>query len=188
MRLRMMALVAVGALSMSLGASGMALANDDPFNDARYYIAIDDAKTLALVDSGQFDINFQSDEGFSILHYAADANRLDLVKALLARGANANLRTQRDRTPWDLATAPMVKAALRGAMTPAPSASSPRPTSPGVSRSPTSPPALKRSTNDSQRKQCNAKWYADQALCSDATCKMRTYRKWQTCLKTGRYW
>jgi hypothetical protein len=34
----------------------------------------------------------------------------------------------------------------------------------------------------------NQKWHADQALASDSTAKMTAYRKWQQCLKTGRYW
>ncbi|MBS0480458.1 MAG: ankyrin repeat domain-containing protein [Proteobacteria bacterium] len=180
--MRRVILVALAAAMV--GAGGMAMAQADAFNDARYYIVIDDAKTLALVDSGQFDINFQTDEGYSILHYAADANRLDLVKALLSRGANPDLKSARGRTPYDMATAPLVKAALKAKMTAsappsasAPSASAPRAVSPAAA-----------GADDPRRKQCNAKWYADQALCSDTTCKMTTYRKWQQCLKTGRYW
>jgi len=181
--------ILVALAAAMLGAGSVAVASGDAFNDARYYIAIDDAKTLALVDSGQFDINFQTDEGFTILHYAADANRLDLVKALLARGANAVLKSARGRTAYDMATAPLVKAALKVRMASVPVA--PRSTSPGSSSRAVRPDASAETTvgtADPRRKQCSAKWYADQALCSDTTCKMTTYRKWQQCLKTGRYW
>lgn len=185
--MRRLILVAVAAAM--LGAGSVVVARGDPFNEARYYIAIDDAKTLALVDSGQFDINFQTDEGFSILHYAADANRLDLVKALLARGANADLKSARGRTAYDMATAPLVKATLKARMTPAPVAPKPSPAVPS-SRAvrPDASAGQVPGATDPRRKQCSAKWYADQALCSDTTCKMTTYRKWQQCLKTGRYW
>lgn len=37
------------------------------------------------------------------------------------------------------------------------------------------------------RKMCNQRHYSSSALCSDSTCKMREYRKWQGCLKTGNY-
>lgn len=182
-------LILVAVAAAMLGAGSVAVARGDPFNDARYYIAIDDAKTLALVDSGQFDINFQTDEGFSILHYAADANRLDLVKALLARGADADLKSARGRTAYDMATAPLVKAALKARMASAPVA--PRSSSPGSSSRvvrPDGSAGTTAGTADPRRKQCSAKWNADQALCSDSTCKMTTYRKWQQCLKSGRYW
>ena len=174
--------ILVALTAAALGAASVAVARGDAFNDARYYIVIDDAKTLALVDSGQFDINFQTDEGFSILHYAADANRLNLVKALLARGANPDLKSARGRTPYDMAIAPMVKAALGARMAARPAANPP----PRVTGS--SSAATASGSDDPRRTQCSAKWHADQALCSDTTCKMSTYRKWQQCLKTGRYW
>lgn len=176
---RMMVVALAAAL---LGAAGAAVASGDAFNDARYYIVIDDAKTLALVDSGQFDINFQDDEGYTILHYAADANRLDLVKALLARGADPNLKSARGRTPYDMATSAMVRATLKPPTTAASAPQTPAPLAASPSRN------LSSGAEDPRRKQCNAKWHADQALCSDTTCKMATYRKWQQCLKTGRYW
>lgn len=179
--------ILVALAAAMIGAGGTAIARGDAFGDARYYIVIDDAKTLALVDSGQFDINFQNDEGYSILHYAADANRLDLVKALLARGADADLKSARGRTPYDMASAPLVKAALRGRMAAAPVA--PQAAAPSImAPARAASPIATNGADDPRRKQCNAKWHADQALCSDTTCKMTTYRKWQQCLKTGRYW
>lgn len=182
-------LILVAVAAAMLGAGSVAVARGDAFNDARYYITIDDARTLALVDSGQFDINFQTDEGLTLLHYAADANRLDLVKALLARGADADIKSARGRTAYDMATAPLVKAALKAAMTSAPDISkSAAAGPPSRAGRPDAPSAATAGSTDPRHKQCSAKWYADQALCSDTTCKMTTYRKWQQCLKTGRYW
>jgi hypothetical protein len=39
-----------------------------------------------------------------------------------------------------------------------------------------------------REKMCQQRWSSSNALCSDSTCKMREYRKWQTCLKTGSYY
>lgn len=169
---------------LAISASG-ALAGD-PFDDARYYIGIDDAKTLALADSGQFDVNMANPEGLTLLHYAADANRLDLVKALLARGANPDAKTNRGSTPYDMATAALVKAALKAKMAAAPAALAPAVAAPPKPAAQSTAPSL--SDTSPYKKECQQKWHADQALCSDTTCKMTAYRKWATCLKTGRYW
>lgn len=47
--------------------------------------------------------------------------------------------------------------------------------------------AARKSDDSPHRKMCNQRHYASSALCSDSTCKMREYRKWQGCLKTGNY-
>ena len=36
--------------------------------------------------------------------------------------------------------------------------------------------------------ECQQKYQADAALCSDTTCKLSAQRKWGQCLKTGNYW
>ena len=86
MKLRM--LVAAGLLAVA--ASSVAVAAD-PFDDARYYMGIKkNEDALKLIDSGQFDINMQTDEGYTLLHYAADNGNLEMVRALLER-ASASL-------------------------------------------------------------------------------------------------
>jgi hypothetical protein len=49
------------------------------------------------------------------------------------------------------------------------------------------PEAPKSADESPHRKMCSERHYSSSALCSDSTCKMREYRKWQTCLKTGSY-
>ncbi|MCP3734318.1 hypothetical protein M9979_05425 [Sphingomonas sp. RP10(2022)] len=39
-----------------------------------------------------------------------------------------------------------------------------------------------------RKKECEAQHLADIRLCYDSACKMVTYRRWQQCLDTGRYW
>lgn len=281
------ALIAMATLA------GQAVAGDS-FDSARYYIGIKQtAKALELVDSGEFDVNQQTDEGYSLLHYAAEAGDMAMVKALLARGANPNLKSARGLLPYDMAYATLVKAELRKAMTggvaaTASSATPGKPAAPGMcakvraetlndGRSPAMRPFLRARDSvwynnpdeltgliedcvkvdwqddagwtllhqaadrdrvaiakilldhgaskalrnrDGQTaaslakspemkallgpapaapvsrptpgkgdsKECQQKYQADVALCSDTTCRMRSMRKWQQCLKTGSYW
>ncbi|GAO39857.1 hypothetical protein SCH01S_39_01420 [Sphingomonas changbaiensis NBRC 104936] len=103
-------------LSVALSASP-ALAEADPFTTARYDITIKhNAEALAIVDAKPFDINMQTEEGYTLLHSAADAGNLEMVNALLARGADPTLKTAAGLKPYDVATGPMVKAALAKAM------------------------------------------------------------------------
>lgn len=76
----------------------------------------------------------------------------------------------------------LVGAALIAAVAPASLSAAPRAVAP-AKPSPT-PSATPESPH---RKMCNARHYSSSALCSDTTCKMREYRKWNTCLKTGNY-
>lgn len=90
----------------------------DPFNDARYYLQIkqNDA-ALKLIDAGQLDVNMQNEEGYSLLHYAAEAGNLEMVKALLSRGADPSLKARTGSTPYQMAVGTMVKAEIRKATT-----------------------------------------------------------------------
>lgn len=107
MKLRMLILAGVLAMASTAATAG------DPFDDARYYMGIkknDDA--LRLIDGGQFDVNMQTDEGYSLLHYAADNGNLEMVKALLARGADPTLKSARGSTPYDMAMTSTIKVLL----------------------------------------------------------------------------
>lgn len=291
------------ALIAGVGGDSVAL-QADRFDTARYYIGTkNNAEALALIDSGKFDVNFQTEEGYSLLHYAADAGNLEMVEALLARGADPTLKTKRGSTPYDMALGSMVKARIakaiqaRGASggTAATGSSAPRPAAGAAApatgsngactaaindpansgRQPSMRPVMtardhiwynkpvelglllddcldpnakdnsgwpllhiaadrdrveaarvllthgasktlrdpdgkvaanyatspemkallgpaapiRQSTPTSSNKtQCEQKYRADAALCSDSTCRMGAMRKWQQCLKTGRYW
>ena len=107
MKLRL--LFAAGALAL---VSTAAMAGD-PFDDARYYMGIrKNEDALKLIDSGQFDINMQTDEGYSLLHYAADNGNLEMVRALLQRGADPTLKSSRGSTPYDMAMTSTIKVLL----------------------------------------------------------------------------
>lgn len=106
--------VLMGLAALSLSSAAIA---GDPFEDARYYLqAKQNAEALAIVDSGQFDVNIQSSEGYSLLHYAAGAGNLEMVKALLSRGADPALKANTGTTPYQMAIGTMVQAEIRAAM------------------------------------------------------------------------
>jgi hypothetical protein len=181
--------------SLVLAALGSSAAiAGDPFEDARYYVGtLDDAKVLAMVDSGEVSVTDTNPEGYTLLHYAADGNRLELVKALLQRGANPDAKANTGSTPWDMATSSSVKAVLKAAMKGAPahpsfSAPSTRASTATTSSRSSSTAVKTTASSDKNRADCNKKWKADYDLCSDTTCKMITYRKHSKCLQTGQYW
>lgn len=197
-------LLRVVACFVLLAFAGTAMAGD-PFDDARYAIGIkDNAAAIRLIDSGQFDVSMQNAEGYSLLHYAADAGNLEMVRELIRRGADVNARSAVGSTPYDMAIGTMVmaeiaKAGGRSGRAPAPAPARPAPIKPAPAKpTPVKPvtgtkpaPAPKPApvtADAARRKMCNARNYSSSALCSDSTCKMREYRKWQTCLKTGSYY
>lgn len=197
-------LVRVLACVAVLASAGAAFAGD-PFDDARYYIGTkDNAQVIRLLDSGQFDVNMKTSEGYTLLHYAAGDGNLEMVRELIRRGADVNARAATGSTPYDMAIGSMVMAEIAkagGLSGRAPPPFSPRPAPPAgptggkpapVKPAPVKPgpakPVVPASPTDARRKMCNARHYSSSALCSDSTCKMREYRKWQTCLKTGSYY
>jgi hypothetical protein len=106
----------IAGVVLSLALPSVASAGD-PFDDARYYVTgKQNAEALKLIDSGDIDVNMQTDEGYSLLHYAADANNLEMVKALLERGADPTLKTKRGSTPYDMAMGSTIKLVLAKAL------------------------------------------------------------------------
>ena len=114
------AMLAVGGVAATGRAVHMGPAYQaDPFDTARYHIGVKQtAQALAIVDSGQFDVNRQTEEGYTLLHYAAEAGDMAMVKALLARGADPNIKSHKPAlTPYQMAYSTQIKAELRKAMT-----------------------------------------------------------------------
>jgi hypothetical protein len=105
--------VMIVAAAFAAAIATAAIAAGDPFEDARYDIGIKkNAEALAIVDRGDLDINTQSEEGYSLLHYAADQGNLDMVRELLKRGADPTLRAKTGSTPYDMATSTTIKLEL----------------------------------------------------------------------------
>jgi hypothetical protein len=101
------------AVALAAAAASAAIAAGDPFEDARYDIGIKkNAEALAIVDSGKVDVNTQTDEGYTLLHYAADQGNLEMVRELLKRGADPTLRAKTGSTAYDMATSTTIKAEL----------------------------------------------------------------------------
>lgn len=119
-------------------------------------------------------VDEQDQYGWTLLHHAADRDRSALAKILLAHGAQQTIRNKDGKTAAQLAQSPEMKALLGPSPAPIPAK--------------TGPKAADTAASSSRAKQCNERHYSSSALCSDSTCKMREYRKWQTCLKTGSYY
>lgn len=103
-----------GLVALSLSSAAFA---GDPFDDARWHIGAKQvAEALAIVDSGQFDVNMQTDEGYTLLHYAAEAGNLEMVRALLARGADPRIESSLGSTAYEFAVGTTVKAEIRNAV------------------------------------------------------------------------
>lgn len=182
------------AVTFVTGSVTAALAAGDPFEDATVAVRWkENAKAAALINSGAFGINDQNAEGYTLLHLAADQNNLEMAKLLLERGADPNVRSNVGSTVADMAYSGsalltlVLKAGGRYAKN---APSTPTPAAPRDGKAPgtASNSAATPGSEDPRRKMCNARHYSSAALCSDSTCKMREYRKWQSCLKTGSYY
>lgn len=158
------------------------------------------------LDKG-IDIDMRNLEGYTLLHFAAGDGNLAMVDELLRRGADPNIRTESGQTALDRAMGTMVTARIRQAggvagsalqtARAAPVATAQAPAAPTTPAPPAAKPApapapAKRNeeaqAESPHAKMCASRHYHSSALCSDSTCKMREYRKWQTCLKTGSYY
>jgi hypothetical protein len=159
------------------------------FDKIRHAIGIKDNDTaMAEINKG-IDINMQTSEGYTLLHLAADQNNLVMVEKLLRAGAQPNIRSQSGSTAADMGYhyKPILAAieAAGGKLNKAAKFGKPVPMSPVTA---TSNVAAPQPPATSDAKVCASRHRSSSALCSDSTCKMREYRKWQTCLKTGSYY
>ena len=203
-KMRFVRVIACAVALACAGVGAVAAAAGDPFEDAAVAVRWkENAKALALIESGAFDLNQQNSEGYTLLHLAADQNNLDIARALLKRGANPNIRTNIGSSVADMAYtgsallaevlkaggryAKHVPAAPAGPMTRAPQLKARAPALTAKPAAARPSPASAAAPADARRKMCNARHYSSSALCSDSSCKMREYRKWNSCLKTGSY-
>jgi len=130
--------------------------------DAVWYNNADDL--IRLIEDC-VKVNEPDQYGWTLLHHAADRDRVAIAKILLDHGAVKTIRNKDGKTATQLASSPEMKALLG---------------------TPLASPAAARSGG--RNLECRQKYEADAALSSDSTGKMRAMRRWQQCLKTGRYW
>jgi hypothetical protein len=159
------------------------------FDKIRHAIGIKDNETaIAEINKG-IDINAQTAEGYTLLHIAASQNNLVIVEKLLRLGALPNIRAQSGATAADLGYGfkPILAAieAAGGKLNTMANAGKPKPMTPFTPTA-TVPAAAVQPASEANL--CAQRHRSSSALCSDSTCKMREYRKWQTCLKTGSYY
>ena len=90
-----------GDIMNLLASSGLAF----PKNGKLLHAALekDDKELLAkLIELGE-DINAKDKDGYTVLHYAGmKAKNLDLLKFLVEKGANPNVKTELDESVLDL--------------------------------------------------------------------------------------
>ena len=59
-----------------------------------------DQDAINVIESNSYDLDYQEDgEGWTILYTACVYSRVAVIKALLDKGANPNLKTKRGSTP-----------------------------------------------------------------------------------------
>ena len=105
---------AVFALMLA-GTATPALALD-PFGDAHQSLVAGDLDSVLLsITMGAISVNTQDEDGYTLLHYAAQLGSLPAVSALLERGADPSLKTKDGKTAAMLATIPEVRAKLEAA-------------------------------------------------------------------------
>ena len=159
------------------------------FDKIRHAIGLKDNDTAIAEINRGIDVNMQNNEGYTLLHFAADQNNLAMVEKLLRLGANPNIRSRNGSTAADMGVhyKPVLAAieAAGGNLNTAANIGKPVPMTPVTAPPKAGPPAA---TTPSDAMVCAQRHRSSSALCSDSTCKMREYRKWQTCLKTGSYY
>ncbi len=97
--------------------TGSAAAAVDPFDKARWAIETKDhATAINMIENGEIDVNAQTQEGYTLLHFAAGAGNLAMVNALLERGADPLRKSNLGTTPYDSAIGTMVQTRLKKAM------------------------------------------------------------------------
>lgn len=72
-------------------------------NKIEYWSGIGDSKqVLAAIEKG-FDVNQRSEGGYTALHAAAENNHVEVIRLLVANGAEINAKVVTGMTPLDMA-------------------------------------------------------------------------------------
>ena len=88
-----------------------------PFEDAHQNLVAGDLSSVLLsITMGAISANTQDEQGYTLLHFAAQLGSLPDVQALLDRGADPSIKAKDGKTAADLATTPEIRAALAVAL------------------------------------------------------------------------
>jgi len=74
-------------------------------NKIEYWSGIGDARQVSEAIAAGYDVNQQSEGGYTALHAAAENNRLDVIQLLIENGADVDARVLTGMTPLDMAQA-----------------------------------------------------------------------------------
>ena len=81
------------------GVASPSFAGGDPFEEARVAIMAGKVEAAMMnVTTGAISANTHNEEGYTLLHYAAQAGSLDAVQQLLDRGADPLAKTKDGKT------------------------------------------------------------------------------------------
>lgn len=178
-------MTAVGAVLL---ASVAAAQGGGAFEEAQRIIAGDATKVLALVDSGQVSVRDASTQGYTLLHYAADWSNLELVKGLLARGADPAAKAADGSTPLSMTKRTEIRRVLLAALPAAPAAPAAPVARPRANAGPArrAVPAPRAATVAQSRKDsCYMSYRARLGVTYDLSGQTMAMRSWEACLKTG---
>jgi hypothetical protein len=106
----------LGLAALLLAGMASPVPAQSAFDDARQNLVAGELDSALLsITMGAISVNMQDDEGYTLLHFAAQNGSLPAVQALLDRGADPTIRAKNGNTPEALATVPEVRAALKTA-------------------------------------------------------------------------
>lgn len=163
------------------GNGACAAANANPANDGRTAatrprLQARDAvwynqpgELTALLDDC-VGINSKDTDGGTLLHAAAERNRIDIAKLLISRGANKAATDKSGKRPADYAASPEMRALL-GA--------------PSAAKAPVAAPA-----GGANEAYCKSMWHEATALCGlgAGRCTMTASTRYSACLKSGTWY
>lgn len=111
--LRMVKLVLAAAMFMIATVPAQA---QDPFSDARKSLLAGELEgALLAISTGAISVDSQDEQGFTLLHYAAQSGSQDAVRALLDRGADPTIQAKDGSTAAALAKLPAIRDELLAA-------------------------------------------------------------------------
>lgn len=125
---------------------------------------------LAALLDDCVEVNSKDDGGSTLLHVAAERNRLDLARLLVARGASLTARDADGKRPADYAASPEMTALL------GPRGASPAP-KPGA---------------QANEAYCKRMWNEAQVLCGSGSsalmCRTTAHNRYNSCLQKGTWY